>query len=157
METAPTTERNGMREIQTEIEIRSAPERVWRVLSDLREYPRWNPFVIQAEGELRKGGRLEVRLQAEGRSPMRFRPTVEVVEPGRELRWIGHLGLRGLFDGRHRFVIEPTDVGRVRFVQSEQFSGILVGLVMRSALLEATRKGFDAMNRALKQQAEAPV
>jgi hypothetical protein len=41
----------------------------------------------------------------------------------------------------------------VRFVQRERFSGLLVPLLAKS-LDKGTRAAFEAMNRAIKQQAE---
>ena len=58
-------------------------------------------------------------------------PTVMVVDPGRELRWLGKLFLPGLFDGEHRFEIHEDVPGRVRFVQAERFRGLLVPFLRR--------------------------
>jgi hypothetical protein len=57
---------------------------------------------------------------------MKMRPTVLVAEPRHELRWLGRLLLPGIFDGEHRFEIHETAPGRVTFVQSEEFRGVLV-------------------------------
>jgi hypothetical protein len=82
---------------------------------------------------------------------MNFHPTVVALRPQRELRWLGRLLVPGIFDGEHSFLLTPIGNG-VRFVQREQFSGILAGL-MRSTLA-ATEAGFNAMNVALKERAE---
>ena len=84
---------------------------------------------------------------------MTFRPTVLCVAPERELRWLGRLIVPGLFDGEHRFLIEPLEAGRSRFIQSERFSGLLVPLA--GGGLEKTAAGFEQMNVALKHDAEA--
>gem|GEM_PF-3755203 len=63
------------------------------------------------------------------------------------------LGVPYLFRGRHTFSIEARDIGRVPFVQQEAFSGLFVPLALRT--LDATRRGFEAMNRALEGRAEA--
>lgn len=86
---------------------------------------------------------------------MSMRPTVLAATPSRELRWLGHLGMPGLFDGEHRFRIEPLGTDRVRFIQEERFSGLLASLVMRF-IERGTRQGFEAMNQALKARAEQP-
>ncbi len=83
---------------------------------------------------------------------MTFKPTVQSLEEGRELRWLGRLLVPGLFDGEHRLLVEPLDRNRSRFVQSERFSGLLVGLF--GGVLEKTEAGFEQMNRAMKQRAE---
>ena len=84
---------------------------------------------------------------------MTFRPTVREASPGRELRWLGHRWLPGLFDGEHVFRIEPAEEGQTRFRQSEQFRGILVPL-LPNTMYEKTRRGFEEMNRALKKRVE---
>ncbi len=145
-----------MKTLHTAIEIAAAPEDVWAVLADLDHYPDWNPFIRRIAGTLAEGERLAVRLAPPGGGGMTVRPTVLAATPGRELRWLGRLLVRGLFDGEHRFALEPLGAGRVRFVQEERFTGLLVPLFARS-LAGPTRAGFEAMNRALKDRAEAPA
>jgi hypothetical protein len=142
-----------MRELDTSIEIDAPPERVWSVLTDFDSFPDWNPFIRSARGEVEPGAKLEIRLEPPGGRAMTFKPTVLVAEPGRELRWLGRLLLPGLFDGEHIFRIEPIEGGRSRFVQAERFRGLLVPLFGRT--LEQTRRGFEAMNEALRRRAEA--
>ncbi|MEA2462139.1 MAG: hypothetical protein QOH90_2316 [Actinomycetota bacterium] len=141
--------------LATKIDIDGPPEAVWAVLSDLPSYPSWNPFIREASGTLTPGERLEIELQpARGRS-MRFRPTVLAAKPGRELRWLGRLLVRGLFDGEHRFAIEPTARGS-RLVQEERFTGLLVPFLARG-LRRGTLPGFERMNEALKRRVEGPT
>lgn len=143
---------DAQREIVTEIEIDAPPERVWAVLTDFPAYCEWNPFITRAEGRPEPGTRLRVRIHPPGGSVMAFRPKVLRAEPGRELRWLGSLLFRGLFDGEHAFTIEPIGGARVRLVQRECFAGVLVPLL--ASTLDKTRRGFEAMNRALKARAE---
>ena len=143
-------------QLRTEVEIRATPERVWEILTDFNAYSDWNPFIPRIAGPLAVGARLDAHLRPPGGRGMRFRPTVLAAAPARELRWLGHLGVPGLFDGEHGFRIEPLGPDRVRFVQEERFTGLLVPLFARS-LDGPTRAGFEAMNRALKDRAEASV
>jgi hypothetical protein len=83
---------------------------------------------------------------------MRFKPTVLTVRQERELRWLGHLLIPGVFDGEHYFLLEPIGDGKTRLMQGERFSGLLVGPL--SGTLSATEAGFKAMNSALKREAE---
>ena len=140
--------------IDTSIEIDAPAETVWAVLADIGAYPSWNPFMRRLEGDWRVGSRLTVDLKPAGASkPTTFRPTVEVADEGSKLQWIGHLGVPGLFDGRHELIVEPVDATHSRFVQRESFKGILVPLLGRT--LAAAREGFEAMNAKLKELAEA--
>ena len=142
-----------MKELRSEIEIGAPAERVWRILTDFAGFPAWNPFIRHARGNLLAGERLEVSLQPSGARGMSFRPTVLTVDVHRELRWIGHFLVPGLFDGEHIFTIEPVGTNRVRFVQREIFTGLLVPLFARG-LDTDTRRGFEEMNQALKARAE---
>lgn len=140
-------------EISHEIEIDAPPAAVWSVLADTEAYGEWNPLVRRLDGDLRKGARLEARIEPPGGRGMTFRPTVLAAEPGRELRWLGRLLVPRLFDGEHRFALEPLAGGRTRFVQSERFRGLLVRPLRTT--LERTRLGFELMDEALKARAEA--
>lgn len=141
-------------QLRTEIEINAPPDLVWSILTDFACYPMWNPFIRFIRGELEQGARLEVRIQPSGTRGATFRPSVLTADAGRELRWLGHLLFPGIFDGEHRFLIEPVAPGKVRFEQSERFSGILVP-IFRGSLDRATKRGFEEMNLALKNRAEA--
>ena len=143
-----------MKEIHTEIGIDASAEKVWQVLTEFADFPQWNPFVRSIEGELTTGSQLTVRLEPTGGKGMTFKPTVLKAEPAQELRWIGHLMFPGIFDGEHHFIIEAQDDKRVRLVQGERFTGILVPLMAAMGLFKNTQQGFEAMNRALKARAE---
>ena len=75
------------------------------------------------------------------------------IEAEQELSWLGRLFIPGLFDGQHSFELELRPGGGTRFTQSEHFRGVLVPLMGR--LLSDTGKGFEAMNEALRDRAEA--
>ena len=142
-----------MKELRSEIEIGAPPERVWRVLTDFAAYPEWNPFIRRVSGRPEVDERLVVRMRPSGTRGITFRPTVMKVEPSRELRWLGHLLVPGIFDGEHIFEIEELERDRVRFVQREVFKGLLVPLLARS-LDRDTQRGFEEMNRALRERIE---
>ncbi|HXU94449.1 MAG TPA: SRPBCC domain-containing protein [Gallionella sp.] len=144
-----------MHRLETHIEIDAPAERVWALLTDFASHSRWNPFIRSIEGALEVGRSLTVFIQPPGASGMRFRPTVLAVEPNLELRWKGKFLLPGVFDGEHYFRLERKPEGGLTFHQGETFSGILVPLFARS-LDGATRRGFIAMNEALKREAEKP-
>jgi hypothetical protein len=139
--------------LRTEIEIAAAAARVWDVLTDFAAYPRWNPFIRQIDGVLAPRARLRVRIHPPGGRAMTFHPTVLRVDEGREFAWRGRTFLPGLFDGEHRFELEPG-TGPVRFVHGEVFRGLLVPL-LAGTLRTTTRQGFEAMNAALKKRVEA--
>jgi hypothetical protein len=125
---------------------------VWDVITDFAAYPQWNPFITSLEGELRQGARLRATFKLAGRKPQTFRPTVTVVEPGRQLTWLGRLAIPKLFDADHELAVAPVD-GGTEFVHREDFRGLLVPLL--SKLLTATHRAFVAMDAALASRAES--
>ena len=135
------------------IAIAAPPSAVWRVLTDFGRYPAWNPFVVSVEGTMADRARLAVRLQPwEGRL-WRLRPRVVRLEGERDLCWRSWLLLPWLLDRRHCFHLQPDGPGRTRFVQRSEYRGLLARLVP-SSRVEATERGLDAMNDALKERAE---
>ena len=144
-----------MKQISTEIDIAAAPSVVWEILTELDEFKNWNPFVVEANGEVVAGEKLVVSIQPPGKRAQTFRPTVTVADEERKFEWLGKLGVSGVFDGRHQYVLEPT-TEVTKFIQREEFTGVLAGLLIRM-IGDATREGFEAMNHALKLRAEATV
>jgi hypothetical protein len=141
-----------VKRIDTHIDIAAPPERVWALLADTPRWKEWNPFVRSFEGELREGARITVKIGPPGKGTTTFRPRLLVVRANQELRWLGRLGIPGIFDGEHHMRLEARPGGGTRFHHGEAFGGILVPLF--GSLLKATEKGFVAMNEALKTKAE---
>ena len=142
------------RQIHAEVEIDAPPHRVWDVLTAFDDYERWNPFLFEARGEARAGETLEIRVDLPRQAQKSFHPRVAAARPGRELTWVGRLVLPGLFDGEHSFLIEPLDDGRRSLlIQHQNFRGLLVPLLSPD-MEQAARSGFEAMNEALKREAE---
>lgn len=141
------------REIRTEIVIAAPPEAVWRVLTATAEYPSWNPFLVSLKGTLAHDEKLEVTVRPPGGSEMSFLARVLVATPNQELAWRGGVVVPGIFQGEHRFRLQPTAGGHTRFLHSQKFTGLLVGPVM-NAMLDRTERGFAEMNLALKLQSE---
>ena len=143
------------KQLRAHIDIHATAERVWQILTDFAAYPQWNPFLTRADGRAHQGQRLTLRLQPVGGRGLTFRPTVLEATPAVRLRWLGHLLVRGVFDGEHSFTIQPLGQGQVRLVQQEDYRGLLVPLLARS-LDRRTLPAFERMNQALKRRAEQP-
>ena len=139
-----------MKNIQTEILINTDITKVWDILMNFDNYPKWNPFITSISGEPKLGSRLTVSIKPPGGKGMTFKPRVLAFEINKELRWLGHLLFTGFFDGEHKFELIDNGNGTTTFKQSEKFKGMFVGLLN----LENTQKGFEAMNEKLKEMAE---
>jgi hypothetical protein len=140
------------KDIRTDIEINTSAERVWQVLSDFENFPKWNPFVIKVLGQPKVGEILQIEVQLPESKLLKFTPKVLVAEPNKELRWVGTMPT-GAFRGEHFYQIESLGENRVRFIHGEHFSGWMVRLIW-AMVGKATEKGYRIMNEALKKESE---
>lgn len=140
-------------EVMAAIEIDAPAAAIWGVLTAVDRFHDWNPFIRDARGATDVGGTLRLRVRPSLPLPLVFHATVIARDEPRSLRWHGEVLTGWLGRGDHTFEIEPIGDGRSRFVQVERFSGILPRLGAR-LLARETRRGFAAMNRALKERVE---
>jgi hypothetical protein len=137
--------------IDTNIDINASREAVWKVLIDFPNYSEWSPSV-RIEGTPEVGRRLVVHMSADGVHGMSFKPEVLAITPNRELRWIGKLGIHGIADGEHYFILNSNDDGTTRLNHGERFSGALIALAKGNA--GKGEVGYEAFSLALKQRVE---
>ena len=141
-----------MKNIQTEILINTNITKIWDVLMNFDSYPKWNPFITSISGEPKLGNRLTVSISPPGGKAMTFKPYILNLESNKEFRWKGKLGINGIFDGEHYFILESVDKDITKFIHGEKFSGLLVPLVGK--MLDKTQKGFQLMNESIKNECE---
>jgi hypothetical protein len=141
-----------LKEIRTEIDIKASPEKVWEVLTDFNNFPQWNPFIRQINGDPKVGTKLKIYLHTSSGKSRTYRPTVTKVEPNRELRWSGKSFIPGMFNGERIFSIE-LKTNHVRFVHREIFTGLGVALA-GDRLDKDMYQSFEKMNDAFKEEVE---
>ena len=144
-----------MKENRSEIEINASAEQVWEILTDLEAYAAWNPLLYRGKGKVAVGETVEVAAKTASKD-MTFICKVVKVEPNREFSWTFHVIHPLLFRGEHIFQIEPIDDHRVKFIDREQFAGLL--LPMQAKDLQTN--GLEAMvgmGKALQNQFERQV
>ncbi|GHV07583.1 hypothetical protein AGMMS50229_14650 [Campylobacterota bacterium] len=139
------------KQIETEIKISATPNTVWRILTDFASYPDWNPFIQWVRGEVKEQNHISIRIVPAGSKGMTFNPIVLSVIENKEIKWFGSTICKGLFDGEHHFIIQDNRDQTTTFLQREYFSGLFVGLFDT----KNTETGFHAMNKKLKELAEA--
>jgi hypothetical protein len=142
----------NMKELRTEIEIQATPDKVWQVLTNLNQYPEWNPFIHHAIGTAKLGEKVDITFKS-GSKDMTLHCIVIKVEPNRELCWKYHVILPGLWSGEHSFTIEPIGTNQVRFIDKEIFTGLLIPFQAKD-IDTNSRRDFSEMDKALKAKAE---
>jgi len=140
-------------EIRSELEIAAPVAEVWGILTDFPRYQEWNPFITELKSDGVVGSPMRLLLSLPEGRDYRLKPRLLRIEENYELRFRAHLLFPGLFDGEHFLRVQALEPGRTRFVQGENFSGVLLRFSGRT--LTQVARGFDYMNEALKRRAEA--
>ena len=129
------------------VNIQAAPEVVWRLLTDAKEFPRWNSTVASIDGDIREGQRLRLHVPGTNRT---FTPTVSGVVASRRMTWSD--GVNPVFKGVRTFALAPAANGSTDFVMSERFSGVVFALTRK--MLPDFGPIFEAYASDLKREAE---
>ena len=140
-------------EIRSELEIAAPAAEVWGILTDFPRYQEWNPFITEISSDGIVGNPLWLSLSLPDGRDYRLKPRLLRLEENYELRFRAHLLFPGLFDGEHFLRVQAVAPERTRFIQGENFSGVLLRFSGRT--LTQVARGFDYMNEALKRRAEA--
>ncbi len=131
--------------------ILDAPiEKVWQVLTDFSKLKNWSSSFIDAKGEFKKNGSLEVQFK----TPMgiqKMKRQVFHFEEGKSFGWTGPFIL-GMNDC-HIHILEAVSPKRTRFTQTDYFSGG-ASFLLKGMLHKQLKKGYDAFNLELKEQVE---
>ena len=140
-----------MSRFQVSANLAASPSDVWGALTALDAFPEWNPFIVRASGELRRGEQIAIHLMMGGPFPTRLRPRLTAVEAERELRWLWVVVHPRLFTADRYFLLEPRDEG-TRFVQGEAWSGMLAPLLTALGMHRPLHGRIRAMTVALRKR-----
>lgn len=142
----------GLR-VEDRIGIQASAETIWNIVQDLPRWSEWNPTYPQAAGEIRIGAVLAVTLALPGQAHQPLKPVVVDWIPNEQLHW--RLSMMGGLIRTLRY-IEIEALGPVNSVVSNgEFFGGLMGPSLGKRVGRDVRRGFKAMNEALKARAEA--
>ncbi len=129
--------------------IRASKERIWQILTDAPNFPKWEPGVIRIEGKIADGEKIVAYNKI---SPNRAFPArVAVLAPGQKMTWTGGMPF-GLFTGVRSFTLTPKSDDSVEFTLREEFSGPLLPLIGRT--IPDMTDSFQNFVNGLKKYAE---
>jgi hypothetical protein len=129
------------------VNVRAKAEDIWRLLTDAKDFPRWNSTVTAVEGQIREGERLRLRVPGTDRV---FTSKVSGVVPNERMNWTG--GFAPLFKGVRGFALMPREDGSTDFAMEERFYGLMLPLVKGS--LPDFGPIFERYANDLKNEAE---
>ncbi len=145
--------KSTMKTVKTQVIVNAPVDQVWQTLMEFDKYSEWNPFIPSISGNPKVGEKLNISIHPPEKSPMKFTPIVLVCQSNKEFRWVGKLGLTGIFDGEHYFKLSSINGQETKLIHGENFTGLLSGIVF-NMLKNSTIKGFELMNQRLKMRIE---
>lgn len=132
---------------RVEVSIDSSPGRIWTLLTDAKDFPRWNSTVTTIEGEIRDRQRIRIHVPGTNRT---FTPLISNVVPDARMTWTG--GFTPFFKGVRTFELTPQSGGSTTFMMQEHFSGIMLPIVGRA--MPDLGPVFERYASDLKHEAE---
>ncbi len=145
---ATRTSRTFRMECATTIDVRATPQRIWALLTNAADFPRWNSTVTRITGTIAQGERLALEVPAApGRT---FKPRVVVLELERKMVWSD--GFAPMFRGVRTFTLAANPDGTTAFSMVEVLSGVMLPMIKGS--LPDFGPSFEAYAADLKREAE---
>lgn len=149
--TATKTEATFRMDCSVRCNIAAPPDRIWTLLTNAADYPRWNSTVTSLKGQIATGQKLELKVPLDPKRT--FRPKVTRLERNRLMEWSD--GMAPMFRGVRTFTLTPKKDGLTEFAMMEVFSGVMLPMIKRS--LPDFRPAFEAYAADLKRAAEGTV
>jgi|LNFM01.1.fsa_nt_gb hypothetical protein len=145
--------------------IRAPIDVVWRVMTDLRAYREWNPFIVDIDtppGEATVGQAMKLTIRWKSGLTVSSPEEISVLDAPAERsdgvrRATMEYVFRGLVDrlnivrGRRVQTLEAESDGTTIYRTEERFTGLLAVAVP----IEAVQDGFERHARALAARAES--
>jgi hypothetical protein len=135
-------------EVAVSTHIKARPEKVWALLTNAQDFPRWNSTLISVEGNIAAGE--TIRLKAKIAPKRTFKLRITTAEPNRLLIWED--GAAPMFKGVRRYTLTPKADGSTDFSMVETFSGLMLPMIAGS--LPDFRPSFAQYAADLKAEAE---
>jgi hypothetical protein len=148
MEPAATKTATTFRmECAVSVNVKAPPAKIWTLLTNAADFPRWNSTVTSIGGNIALGERLELRVPISERT---FKPKVTELEAEKRMVWSD--GAAPMFKGVRTFTLTPRDDGSTDFSMVEVFSGLMLPLIKGS--LPDFGPPFSQYAADLKREAE---
>lgn len=131
----------------SEIMIDANPEMVWNVLTDIENWPNWNPDVknVSLDGKFEVGSKFQWKS-----GPGTITSTLQVVYKPKLLVWTGKtLGIKAV----HVWKLEPNH-NKTVISSEESWEGLIVSILkgrMQKILEESTESGLKYLKTGTEQ------
>lgn len=130
------------------INVKATPQRIWAMLTNAADFPRWNSTIQSIEGQITQGQKIKLRASI---APERiFNLNIREYVPQQRLVW--NDGMAPMFTGVRTFTLTPKPDQTTDFQMSEVFSGLMLPMIAGS--LPDFGPVFERYAADLKTEAE---
>lgn len=144
--TAVKATRLFRRSVRVDVDVKATPEKIWSLLTNVADAPRWNSTITQIEGRVALGEQLTIKVPISTRT---FNVKVDVLDPHRRLVWSDG---NAVFRGVRTYTLTPHGGGSTAFSMEEVFTGFMLPLIGLS--LPDFTPVFEQYAADLKKEAE---
>lgn len=136
------------RECSVTINIRAKPEKIWALLTNAANIPKWNSTVISLEGRIALNEKISLKSTS---SPDRtFNLKISELTPPTKMVWGD--GAAPMFKGVRTYVLTPKGDGTTDFTMTEVISGLMLPMIGGS--LPDFKPTFEQYAADLKRESE---
>ncbi len=130
------------------INIKAQPKSIWTLLTNAKDFPRWNSTIQNIDGTIALSEKIQLRATI---APERiFKLKVSEFIPEQKMVWRD--GAAPMFQGVRTFVLNPKTDGSTDFLMQEIFSGLMLPMIAKS--LPDFGPTFEKYATNLKRAAE---
>ena len=140
-------------ELRSEIEISASADVVWEVLTNFGGYGEWNPYIVEAAGELKEGAVITTTINFPGSRERTFKRRITKLVVGEELCWSWTSFMRAVAQSEQYFRLQPVSDTRLRLTVGENLSGLLAP--REPAQLSQISQGLTLMTQAIKRRSDS--
>ncbi len=137
----------GNKSVHHEIIINADPEKVWKILIEMDEYPNWNPVMELIEGAVQEGNKMKYKFTQDENTTSEIGATVLQIVPNKLLNQKGGIPLVLTFN--HKYLLESSG-NSTKVIIHEDYRGIGVNFWNPRPVEEA----YTRLNVALKNRVE---
>lgn len=141
---ASTTKTTFSRETTVSIDIQADASIIWKLLTTADDFPRWNSTVTALSGEIKAGGRVELKSILDEKRT--FKLKVKEFEPETRFVW-------GDSQGNREYKLDDKGDGTVTFSMTEKIGGLMFPLYAK--YIPPFDESFEQYAADLKREAEA--
>lgn len=130
------------------VNVKATPTRLWAMLTNAQDFPRWNSTLISVEGRIAAGEK--IKLKAKSAPDRVFDLAISEFVPEKRMVWRD--GNAPMFTGVRTFMLAPQANGTTDFYMQEEYAGLMLPMIAGS--LPDFAPVFEQYAADLKREAE---